>query len=738
MAGVKVFPSGNVPGFVPDEFLPPGQDESHIRNMQNTRPSGYWRRLKKREISMLVKNGNVCGNWNNFLVSGFFDPGLLVNNVFSGMVRLGKTENVCLNHHEMNLPAGITNSRIDSCDIGDNTAIHNAGYISHYIIGNNCILFNIDEMNTTCHAKFGNGILKDGEKEDVRVYMDLMNEAGGRGVMPFDGMLTSDAYIWARYRGDSVLQERLKSITNGMFDSRMGWYGTVGDRSVIKSCRIIKDVKFGESSYIKGANKLKNLTINSSDDSITQVGEGVELVNGIIGYGCHVFYGCKAVRFVMCDNSNLKYGARLIHSILGENSTVSCCEILNNLIFPSHEQHHNNSFLIASLVMGQSNIAAGATLGSNHNSRSNDGEIIAGRGFWPGLCVTLKHSSKFASFTLIEKGNYHSELNIPLPFSLVSGGDSSASLQVIPAYWWMYNMYALARNSWKFRTRDHRLRKTQNIEYDYLAPDTIEEIFDAMLLLEKWTARAYLKKEKELIDRPIENLIEDGEFLIVTGRKLLLSETDQTRDLVITGENMERSGRKALILKAYNAYKAYYQMVLYYSIKNIMIYLSENEGLELEDIPGKLDMDLPGDWLNIGGQVMSRPGLEKIIDSIKDSGLNSWESIHKAYDMEWCDYSFRKQAHAWSSLARLLGTREIRGKMWLSLIDRAVEIQEYIRDSVIESRLKDYENDFRKATYDSLEEMHAVTGTLEKNGFIEEVRRETEIFRELADKIKRR
>jgi len=96
----------------------------------------------------------------------------------------------------------------------------------------------------------------------------------------------------------------------------------------------------GESAYIKGSNKLKNLTIKSREDARTQIGEGVELVNGIIGYGCKIFYGCKAVRFVMCDNSSLKYGARLIHSVLGENSTVSCCEILNNLIFPAHEQHH--------------------------------------------------------------------------------------------------------------------------------------------------------------------------------------------------------------------------------------------------------------------------------------------------------------------------------------------------------------------------------------------------------------
>ena len=163
-------------------------------------------------------------------------------------------------------------------------------------------------------------------------------------MLPFDGIIPADAYLWAKYRQDAVLLERFKAITEAQFDSRRGSYGTIGKACVLKNCSIIKDVKVGDCVYIKGANKLKNLTINSSADEPSQIGEGVELVNGIIGLSCHVFYGCKAVRFIMGNNSNLKYGARLIHSFLGDNSTVSCCEILNSLILPAHEQHHNNSF----------------------------------------------------------------------------------------------------------------------------------------------------------------------------------------------------------------------------------------------------------------------------------------------------------------------------------------------------------------------------------------------------------
>ena len=70
---------------------------------------------------------------------------------------------------------------------------------------------------------------------------------------------------------------------------------------MIKNCWIIKDVKIGNCCYIKGASKLKNITINSSEVDPTQIGENVVLVNGIIGYGCRLFYSVIAVRFVLGD-----------------------------------------------------------------------------------------------------------------------------------------------------------------------------------------------------------------------------------------------------------------------------------------------------------------------------------------------------------------------------------------------------------------------------------------------------
>lgn len=718
-------------GFIGPEFVPDGKDEWYLRNEQFSKSKKSYRHLRAHEVEILVKNGNYCENWGNVLVTDEFDSGLLKNNDFFGFVRIGRCREAVLEHHDLQLPTGITNSRIVSCDIGDDIAIHNVRYLGHFIVDDRCILVNIDEMHTTNHAKFGNGIVKDGEPEDVRITIDLMNETGSREILPFDGIIPADAYIWAKYRDDTALQKKLKEITQKNFDSRRGYYGTVGTQCVIKNCRILKDVKIGPHCYIKGANKLKNLTINSSEEEPTQIGEGVEMVNGIIGYGCHIFYGCKAVRFILCRNSNLKYGARLINSMLGDNSTISCCEVLNNLIFPAHEQHHNNSFLIASLVMGQSNIAAGATIGSNHNSRANDNEIQAGRGFWPGLCVTLKHSCRFASFVLIAKGDYPAELDIPLPFALVNNNVSKDRLEVMPAFWWQYNMYALARNSWKFQTRDKRKVKVQNIEFNAFAPDTIEEIIKARILLAIWAGKAKKRKESE---NPDKTSIEEPAQIC---RKLLDGPDDALEELVVLGENMEKLRRDVVIQKPAAGYKAYAQMLLYYAVGNLMEYMESRNEATFESMSRELGGERVTEWVNFGGQLMPAADADKIRADIGAGKLDSWEKIHKRYDELWQHYPLAKQRHAFAVLKDICDG-QLNKQQWLEILDEAVEIQQYVCDQVYASRKKDFDNPFRQATYRNIEEMTSAIGTIEDNSFVKQVRAETEEFKKKAEQIKRR
>ncbi len=738
MGIVSILPADSLGfGFIPPLHLPEGKDEYYLRNEQISWDKDRWRNLQSGEIEILLKNNNTSDNWKNVLVTDQFDPGQIKGTKFYGLVRLGNIRNITLEHHDLRIPSGITNSTIVSCDIGDDTAIHEVKYLAHYIIGDQCILSNINEMQTTNHAKFGNGIIKRGESEDIRVHIDLMNETGCRTILPFDGMITADAYLWAKYRDDSGLQEKLTEITQNGFDARLGYYGTVGDQSVIKNSLILKDVKVTQNCYIKGANKLKNLTINSSEEEPTQIGEGVELVNGIIGYGCHIFYGCKAVRFILGDNSNLKYGARLINSFLGDNSTISCCEVLNNLIFPAHEQHHNNSFLIASVVMGQSNIAAGATIGSNHNSRANDNEIQAGRGFWPGLCTSVKHSCRFASFTLLSKADYPAELDIPLPFSLLNNNVSKDQLEIVPAFWWLYNMYALARNTWKYNNRDKRLRKVQNIEFDFLAPDTVEEIIKACRLIEICTAKASLLKRGNW-DSPTDSVINSEDSLAEQGRSILEDNEDYVNSLEILGENMEKSSRKVVIKKVYKAYHAYKDMTHFYAVSNLLGFLDSNPDKNFTDMCDSLTGECSCSWVNLGGQLIPENSVVNLRAGIASGKISTWEMVHFEYDRLFEEYPLEKQKHAFHILSDITESCNLTVDLWFSALQKAVEIQEFINKQVYISRKKDFDNPFRQNTYRNAEEMTAAIGTIEDNSFISQIKVQTEEFKKLVNRIKSR
>jgi hypothetical protein len=718
--------------FIPPEFLPPGKDEYWLRNAQQEEmlppEQRNWRHLEKREIEALESNGNLCPDWKRVLVRDPFDPSLVRNSCFYGLVRIGIVRNVLLKHHDFCVPAGIRGSTIISCDIGDDCAVQDCSYISHYIIGSKCILSRIDEMQTTNHAKFGNGAIKDGEEEDVRVWIDVMNEAGGRSILPFDGMIPADAFLWASYREDAPLLENLKNMTQKKYGRLRGTYGVIGSGSVVKSCAIIKDTLVGEYAYIKGANKLKNITINSSADEPSQIGEGVEMVNGIAGYGCHIFYGSKAVRFVIGRNCNLKYGARLIHSVLGDNSTVSCCEILNNLIFPVHEQHHNNSFLIASLVQGMSNMAAAATIGSNHNSRANDGEIRAKRGFWPALAVSLKHSSCFASFVIIAKGEYPAELNIPLPFSLVNNNVHKNRLEVLPAYYWIHNLYALERNSWKSQNRDRRVHRQQYIETAYLAPDTAEEIIGALSLLSGWLEESGFSPY-------------DMSGSLETAPPESRENSDEKR--VIPCRQMERSKRDQVIVNPLRAIAAYRQMLRYYAVKTLASFFdlafAENPGAAFAELCAALSCaegeNRVSCWVNMGGQIVPSFRVDALRQEIGEGKITEWDAVHRVYDQWQQEYPLDRARHAFAVLALMNDGMPLDSALFKKELAFALETRRWITSQIYETREKDFQNPFKKATFRNHLEMERVLGTAASNSFVLLAREEEKNFAQMTARL---
>lgn len=688
------------------------------------------RHLKPQEIEVLEKNLNHNDDptWNNFYVDDSedgFDPSLIHLSFFSGYIILGKIQKLVLRYNDLKLECGIRRTKLSNIVTGDLCVIRNVFYLDNYRIGDHVILFNINEMSCTNHAKFGNGILKKGEPEEHRIWIGVANENEGRKILPFEKMIPADAYIWSHYREDPELLRRFKEITEYGFSDELNTYGIIGNDVVIKNVSIIKDAKIEDSAYIKGAFKLKNLTILSSEAEPSQIGEGVEMVNGILGYGSKVFYQAIAVRFVIGRNCQVKYGARILNSVLGDNSTVSCCEVLNNLIYPFHEQHHNSSFLIAATVMGQSNIAAGATIGSNHNSRSPDGEIFAKRGFWPGLCSDFKHNSRFASFVLVSKGSYQYELDIPYPFALVAPGcDGSSKITIIPAWWFMYDMFAITRNKNKFLKRDKRVKRVQFIETDPLAPDTMQEIMVALDRIIGLTV-GYLKSiNSEYMEGKVTH---EQQYQAAKDFLHQNPEADFTLEDPIC---QKKYG--AIICKPVQAYKMYRKIVKYFATRTLMEFCQAlNQDMLTRGLVERIrKLPLYTEWENVGGQIIPSEKIRELFEVIKNGTINNWDSVHQFYNLCECAYEQYKVSYALYLLEQLYSRpiEEFSVDLYRNITDDVSIVAYDIYNASLKSREKDYTDYYRNMVYHSDAEMDVVIGPLEDNAFLRQLRVDTAEF----------
>src|SRR5690606_38188600 len=109
--------------------------------------------------------------------------------------------------------------------------------------------------------------------------------------------------------------------------------------------------------------------------------------------------------------------------------------------------------------------------------------------------------------------------------------------------------YALMRNTSKFHARDKRKFKNQYIEYDVLAPDTVNEMFEALREIEKAVGRAC-------------SSIGDDADLLLTGKAVLLADGPLPKKDILV-DNVEFSKREVVLVKPREAYRVYIRMIRY-------------------------------------------------------------------------------------------------------------------------------------------------------------------------------
>ncbi|NDE78494.1 MAG: DUF4954 family protein, partial [Chitinophagaceae bacterium] len=332
-------------------------------------------------------------------------------------------------------------------------------------------------------------------------------------------------------------------------------------------------------------------------------------------------------------------------------------------------------------------------------------------------------------YTLLAKGDFQYELNVPIPFSLVSNSLDNKELHIMPGYWFSYNLYALARNSEKFVDRDKRLDKTIYLEYDFLAPDTINELLQGLSILESNVGRAFQSKTKKATAKND----------MVVGRKELLAAAKWIENTPIYLENIENSKRPVKLLKVQAAYDNFRKLVLYYCIKELIgstrsynNFLKSSQAL-LQKNKGKRE-----DWINVGGQLVRKKALEQLKSGIKNGKIRSWDEVHEWYQQQSKKYKLDKLNHAAAVLLEItrIEPDQFNKKRLLSLLEEAKEIENWIARQITHSRQKDYLNPFRKMLYETEAEMKEVIGTLEENPFIQKQNEKRQKFTNQIEMIK--
>ena len=162
----------------------------------------------------------------------------------------------------------------------------------------------------------------------------------------------------------------------------------------------------------------------------------------------------------------------------------------------------------------------------------------------------------------------------------------------------------LARNEEKYEARDKREDKTQHIEYDFLAPDSVNEIFDSIQLLKKFTGQAFAKKQNKKLNE---------ERINYYWRKIIETKDPVIDELEILADEFENAGRKVQLTKVQQAYTIFKELVIYYGVNQLLHFAWNNKITDWEKFYSALPLRARrSNWLNIGGQLFPQPAVQYI------------------------------------------------------------------------------------------------------------------------------
>lgn len=424
-------------------------------------------------IAALEACGCECTDWSRVLVIPGFDPVNVVNTRFIDDVVLGNFQTDVELTAGVHVPAGIRNSTVSNCEIGNNCLISDVGLLANYVVGDDAVVSHCDMVATRTGATFGNGI-----------ELPIAIETGGRELLSFAEMTVADAETVCTSRTNKKLLADYERLIKQYVDAVTSDVGTIEAGARVVSTPKVLDVYVGAAAVIDNARLVEGVTMLSGPDEKTTISDGAFVRNSILQWGCKVTSMAIVNESVMVEHSHVERHAMVTQSLLGPNTGVAEGEITASLCGPFVGFHHQSLLIATFWPEGKGNISYGADVGSNHTSRAPDQEFFPGEGTFFGLGVNIKFPSDFtrAPYSIFATAVSTLPQRLAFPFSLISPpaasvGMSPAYNEIMPAWVLSDNIFAIRRNEGKYKKRDKARRST--FVFDIFRPDVVELMLNA-------------------------------------------------------------------------------------------------------------------------------------------------------------------------------------------------------------------------------------------------------------------
>ena len=431
-----------------------------------------YRSLTTAEIQSLQAQGCHCNQWNLIEVAERFTPENMHGVRFSGKIRLGVFEKEILCNGGVCKKAGIINATIHNCEIGDNSYInHITNCIANYAIDSDCIIENVDLLETYPQAFFGNG-----------TQVAVLDETGSRKVKIFEKLNAATAYILATFKHNTAAINAIEHLIDSYIGKKTADKGHIENHAVIRNCTSIIDVNIGAYAEIHGASLLKNGTVCSDNEAHTLIGHNVIANDFIIAKGAKVLDAAQIEACFVGEACYIGKGFSATHSLFFANCEMLHGEAVSVFAGPFTVSHHKATLLIGGMF-SFFNAGSGANmsnhmykLGPTHYGVMQRGAKMASDSYllWPG---------KIGAFSVvIGKIKKHID-TVAFPFSYIV--DSKEHYSLMPAM----NLTSIGtyRDSKKWQSRDGRKNNEilDAICLESFTPFVIQQLVNAIKTLEE-------------------------------------------------------------------------------------------------------------------------------------------------------------------------------------------------------------------------------------------------------------